>query len=71
MLSSFYIRSLLWVEKEARMAEEYILDIERDQVPRYMPLPRPLEIGEFSGFGRGEPRQESIVYIPHLSGEDN
>ena len=59
---------LVWV-KEARMAEQYILNMEEGQIQREMPVLRPYDVMEYRGVQQSPAPTRSIVHIPKFSGQ--
>ena len=57
--------------KEARMAEQYILNMEEGQIQREMPILRPYDMVEYRGVQQSPAPTRSIVDIPKFSGQDN
>ena len=57
--------------KEARMAEQYILNMEEGQIQRDMPVLRPYDVVEYRGVQQSPAPTRSIVDIPKFSGQDN
>ena len=52
--------------KEARMAEQYILNMEDGQIQREMPVLRPYDVVEYRGVQQSPAPTRSIVYSPFL-----
>ena len=57
--------------KEARMAEQYILNMEEGQIQREMPVLRPYDVVEYRGVQQSPAPTRSIVDIPKFFGQDS